>query len=250
MTRGSDTPRGTGESAPYFREVKMACNCQDCIIRGVTIFSDLGDDELESISRLIHLSKYRRHQIIFLEDNPAQTVFIIKSGMIKVSKSLEDGREQILSILKSGDILGFEAIYEDSYCATAEVVSDAELCCLDKGKFLRLLETNLRISLKMVKALGKELEEARSRIRDLGLKSARERVATFLLSQISPLDKSKSKRQKLTLGLSRQEISEMVGLSQETVSRILSEFKKGKLIKAERKEIVILNPDRLASLSG
>jgi CRP/FNR family transcriptional regulator len=228
----------------------MNCNCQECIIREVTILSDLGAEELESISRLIHLSKYRRHQILFLENNPAQTVFIIKSGMIKVSKSLEDGREQILRVLRSGDILGFGAIYEESYSATAEALSDGELCCLDKEKFLHLLETNPRISLNMVKVLGKELEEARSKIRDLGLKNARERIATFLLSQISPFDKSGSKGQKLTLGLSRQEISGMVGLSQETVSRILSEFNKDEIIKTNRKEIVILDLDRLTSLTG
>ncbi len=227
----------------------MTCNCQDCIIRDVTIFSDLGAGELKSISQLIHLSRYRKHQILFLEDNPAQTVFIIKSGMIKVSKSLEDGREQILRILRSGDILGFEAIYEDTYSATAEALSDAELCCLNKERFLYLLETSARLSLKMMKALGKELEEARSQIRDLGLKSAREKMATFLLSQISSSHGTGNKGQKLILELSRQEVSEMVGLSQETVSRILSEFKKDKIIKTDRKEIVILKPDKLTSLS-
>lgn len=228
----------------------MICNCRDCVIRDVTIFSDLEAGELQSISRLIHLSRYRKNQILFLEDNPARAIFIIKSGMIKVSKSLEDGREQILKVLRSGDILGFETIYEDNYSATAEVLSDAELCCLDKGKFLRLMETNSKISLKMMKALGKELEEARSKIRDLGLKNAREKMATFLLSQVSLSEKSEGKEKKLTLGLSRQEISEMIGLSQETVSRILSEFKKDKIIKTNRKEIIILNSDRLTSLSG
>ncbi|NOX97378.1 MAG: Crp/Fnr family transcriptional regulator [Nitrospirae bacterium] len=228
----------------------MTCNCQDCIIRDVTIFSDLGEGELKSISLLIHLSRYRKHQILFLEDNPAHTVFIIKSGMIKVSKSLEDGREQILRVLRSGDILGFEAIYEDSYSATAEALSKAELCCLNKERLLQLLETNSRISFKMMKALGKELEEAQSKIRDLGLKNAREKMATFLLSQVSPSEKSGDKEKKLTLGLSRQEISDMVGLSQETVSRILSEFKKDKIIKTDRKEIVILKPDKLTSLSS
>jgi len=170
--------------------------------------------------------------------------------MIKVSKSLEDGREQILRVLRSGDILGFEAIYEDSYSATAEALSKAELCCLNKERLLQLLETNSRISFKMMKALGKELEEAQSKIRDLGLKNAREKMATFLLSQVSPSEKSGDKEKKLTLGLSRQEISDMVGLSQETVSRILSEFKKDKIIKTDRKEIVILKPDKLTSLSS
>lgn len=228
----------------------MACNCQDCIIREVTVFSGLEAEELESIGQLVYLSKYRRHQVLFLEDNPAQMVFIIKSGMIKISKSLEDGREQILRILRPGDILGFEAIYEDSYSAMAEALSDGELCCLNKEKLLHLLDTNPKISLEMVKALGKELEEARSKIRDLGLKNAHEKIATFLLSQMFPLDKSGSKGQKLILNLSRREISEMVSLSQETVSRVLSEFKRDKIIKTNRKEILILNSDQLISLSG
>jgi len=224
----------------------MACDCKSCIVRSLTILSDLEFGELEKISALIYLKNYKRKKIVFLEETPSHTVYIIKTGNIKTYKSLPDGREQIINILSPGDMLGFDSLYDDRYACTAEVIQDAELCCVKKQDLIELLRHNPEVGLKFIKIMNRELNRAQERIRDLGLKDARERVATLLLTLFT----SRGEGQAAGFTLSRQEISEMVGVAQETVIRILSEFREDKVIAAEGKRISVINPALLRRRAG
>lgn len=224
----------------------MACDCKNCIVRSLTILSDLSFDELEKVSRLIYLKAFKRKKIIFLEDTPSTTVYIIKSGNVKIYKSLPDGRDQIINILSPGDMLGFDSLYDDHYSTTAQAIQDAELCCVRKKDLIDLLKDHPEVGIKFIKIMNRELNRAQERIRDLGLKDAREKVASLLVT----LFESRAEGRGPGFVLSRQEISEMVGVAQETVIRILSEFKSDKLIETEGKDIVVANPKELKRVAG
>ena len=224
----------------------MACDCKNCIVRDLTILSDLSFQELEKVSALIYLKSFKRKKIIFLEDTPSSTVYMLKTGNVKTYKSMFDGREQIISILKSGDMLGFDSLYDDKYACTAEVIQDAELCCIQKRDLIDLLKHNPEVGLKFIKIMNRELNRAQDRIRDLGVKDAREKVATLLMT----LYTSKAIDKGPGFTLSRQEISEMVGVAQETVIRILSEFKSDGVIRTEGKQIFVADPEELKRLAG
>jgi len=224
----------------------MPCDCKNCIVRSLTILSDLEFGELEKVSSLIYLKTFKRKKIVFLEENPSNTVFIIKSGNIKTYKSLADGREQIINILSPGDMLGFDSLYDDRYSCTAEVIQDSELCCIKKSDLINLLKHNPEVGLKFIKIMNRELNRAQDRIRDLGLKDARERVATLLITLFT----SRAEGKGPGFTLSRQEISEMVGVAQETVIRILSEFKADGVIRSEGKNIFVVRPEALKKWAG
>jgi len=224
----------------------MGCNCKNCIIRDMTIFSGLDLVKLEEVGGLVHIKSYKRKKVIFLEESACTTVYVIKSGNIKTYKSLADGRDQILNILSPGDMLGFDSLYDDRYSYTAEVIQDAELCALRKDDLVKLLKENPEVNMKFIKVMNRELNRAQERIRDLGLKDAREKVATLLVT----LYESKSEKEGPRFALSRQEISEMVGVAQETVIRILSEFRSDGVIQTEGKSILVKNEDALCRLAG
>ena len=224
----------------------MACDCKNCIVRDLTILSGLSFDELEKVSALIYVKPFKRKKIIYLEETPSNTVFIIKTGNVKTYKSMFDGREQIISILSAGEMLGFDSLYDDRYSSTAEVIQDAELCCIKKQDLINLLKNNPEVGLKFIKIMNRELNRAQERIRDLGVKDARERVATLILTLFT--SKGAGDNPKVTL--SRQEISEMVGVAQETVIRILSEFKSDGVIRTEGKNIFVSDADALKRLAG
>jgi CRP-like cAMP-binding protein len=224
----------------------MACDCKNCIVRGLTIFSDLGAKELEKVGTLIYLKTFRRKKIIFLEDTPSNTVYVLKTGTVKCYKSLPDGRELIISILTPGDMLGFDSLYEEHYSNTAEAIQDTELCCIRKKDLVDLLKNSPEVGIRFIKKVNKELQGAQERIRDLGLKDARERVATLLMTLFT--SRGEGHAPKFTL--SRQEISEMAGVAQETVIRIISEFKSDGMIASEGKNIVVLKPDELRKTAG
>lgn len=224
----------------------MNCDCKNCIVRSLTILSDLNFQELEKVSALIYLKAYKRKKIVFLEDTPSNTVYMLKSGNIKTYKSLPDGREQIINILSQGDMLGFDSLYDDRYSCTAEVIQDAELCCIRKQDLVDLLKHNPEVGLKFIKIMNRELNRAQDRIRDLGLKDARERVASLLMTLFT----SRAEGSGPGFTLSRQEISEMVGVAQETVIRILSEFKSDGIIRTEGKNIFVADPEELKRWAG
>jgi len=224
----------------------MTCDCKNCIVRDLTILSDLSLPELEKVSSLIYLKSFKRKKIIFLEDTPSSTVYFVKSGNVKTYKSLPDGREQILNVLSPGDMLGFDSLYDDHYVNTAEAIQDSELCCIRRLDLITLLKQSPDVGLKFIKIMNRELNKAQERVRDLGLKDAREKVASLLAT----LFVSKSPGGGPGFTLSRQEISEMVGVAQETVIRILSEFKQDGVIRTEGKNIFISDPEELKRIAG
>jgi len=225
---------------------ELACDCKNCIVRSLTILSDLDFHELEKVSSLIYIKNFKRKKVIFLEDSASLTVYMIKSGNVKTYKSLADGREQIINILSAGDMLGFDSLYDDKYSCTAEVIQDVEMCCIRKSDLVALLQNNPAVGMKFIKIMNRELNLAQDRIRDLGLKDAREKVATLLMTLFT----SRGPFQGPQFTLSRQEISEMVGVAQETVIRILSEFRSDGVIGTEGKNITVLDPETLTNLAG
>jgi CRP-like cAMP-binding protein len=224
----------------------MGCDCKNCIVRSLTILSELDFGELDKVSALIFMKSFKRKKVVYLEDTPSSTVYMIKTGNVKTYKSLPDGREQIISVLSAGDMLGFDSLYDDKYSCTAEVIQDVELCCIKKSDLIRLLKENPEVNMKFIKIMNRELNRAQERIRDLGLKDAREKVATLLMSLFT----SRPAFGKPGFTLSRQEISEMVGVAQETVIRVLSEFRSDGVINTEGKNIVVVQPDELKRLAG
>ena len=225
----------------------MKCaDCRNCIVRDMTILSDIRLEELDKVSALMYIKAFRRKKIIFLEDTPSNTVYVIKSGNVKIYKSLPDGREQIINILSPGDMLGFDSLYDDHYATTAEAIQDTELCCIKKSDLVLLLKGNPEVNMKFIKIMNRELNRAQERIRDLGLKDAREKVATLLMTLFT----SKGAGKGPGFTLSRQEISEMVGVAQETVIRILSEFRADGVIGTEGREIIVSDPAELKRLAG
>lgn len=212
----------------------------------MTILSELDFGELEKVSSLIYIKNFKRKKVIFLEDSPSRTVYMIKTGTVKTYKSLADGREQIINILSAGDMLGFDSLYDDKYSCTAEVIQDVELCCIKKSDLVALLTQNPGVNMKFIKIMNRELNRAQERIRDLGVKDAREKVATLLMTLFS----SRGPMHGPGFTLSRQEISEMVGVAQETVIRILSEFRADGVIGTEGRNIMVRDPDALRDLAG
>ncbi|MFQ5853973.1 MAG: Crp/Fnr family transcriptional regulator [Candidatus Binatia bacterium] len=228
----------------------MDPECRACTVRRTTIFSDLPPDELERLGKLLRLNRHRKHQILFVEGDVGRYIYLVKSGAIKVSRSLSDGREQILRILGPGDVLGWEALFGESYKVTAENLGESEICSIAQADFSGLLETNVTLTRGVLRALFKELMKAQERIRDLGLKSARERVATLLLSVPLPCCQKQPEGQKIHLSLSRREISELIGVAQETVSRVLSELRHDGIIELHGRDIRVLDRQQLSRLAG
>jgi CRP/FNR family transcriptional regulator len=183
--------------------------------------------------------EYDAHEIIFREGEPSTYLYVLRQGLLKLTSVEVSGREQIIGLATPGRILGLQTTHSRIYGFTAETLSPASVCKLRNSDMIQVLEQNPAVSLKLINMLNQELTEAQALIRVLGQKNAEERVAWFLLT-LANAD-TRNTAYTITLWLSRREIAEMLGLTIETVSRLISLFRREGLIDVSHHLIRILN---------
>ncbi len=209
-------------------------------------FDGLTDRELELVAGLLVERRYAKSAVIFMEGEPGEAVFIIRQGKVKISKSTADGREQILHILKDGDVFAEVVLFDKGpYPATAEAVEETAVMLLRNADMEKLLQKQPVLAVKMLRLMARRLRQAQLLIRDLALHDAYGRLAGLLLR----FARREGKRAKdgiiLDLELTRQDMASMIGTSRETVARILSRFQKEGVLSLDRQRIIILDEEKL-----
>jgi CRP/FNR family transcriptional regulator, polysaccharide utilization system transcription regulator len=216
-------------------------SCQHCKARFGSIFCKAEGEQLATLNAARVCSLYKKGQVIFQEGAYSFGIYCINSGKIKLSHSGDDGREQIIRLVKAGDIMGYKALLSgERYTATAIALEDAQVCFIPKDLFLSVLQSDPSLSLEMMRILSSELRKAELKITHLAQKPVRERLAETLLF-IHETYGVESDGQTLNVRLSREEIANLVGTATESAIRLLSEFKKEGMIELEGKKIRLLN---------
>lgn len=212
----------------------------------IPLFGDLAPEELDSVSQLARVRNYKKNMIIFMEGEPGEALYFIISGKVKISKTTEDGREQILHILQHGDVFAEVVLIDGGpYPATAEVIEAGQIGMLMNNDVENLIRSNPDIALKLLKILSKRLRLAQRQVRDLALKDTYGRLAGMLLILGKEHGTETDSGIRIELPLSRQELANLIGTTRETVTRILGDFKKYKCIELEKQAIVLIDSDKL-----
>ncbi len=230
-------------------ESGLKSECENCPILRSALFSNFSNEQASHLACVFRLARYRKNQILFFEGGAAQHIFALRSGLVKVVKSLENGKERITRVLFPGELMGFESLTEATYPLTAVALRDSEICAVSRDEFLAFLHDNADIALGMVRFLVGEILRIRKLVTDLSFKDARMKVATFLLTLTSAGPGDFSEASAVTLPFSRQEISEILELSPETVSRAISTLRQQRLISMRGRRLVIQDPLGLKAAS-
>lgn len=219
--------------------------CQQCKDRISSVFCKAENGNLEEIEAAKVCALYKKGQTIFHEGAYPFGIYCINSGKIKLSHSGDDGREQIIRLVKTGDIVGYKALLSgERYTATAIALEDASVCFIPKDLFMSILQKDASLSFEMMRILSSELRKAELRITHLAQKPVRERLAETLLF-IKETYGLEEDEQTLNVRLSREEIANLVGTATESAIRLLSEFKKDGIIDLQGKKIRLLNYEEL-----
>lgn len=220
----------------------MRPECRSCPVLRSPLFRSLTNDEISRFVCVFRPNRYRSNQILFFEGGTAQHVFALRSGLVKVVKLLENGKDRIVRVIFPGELFGLEALTETTYPLTAVPLRDCEICAAARDELFEFLRQDPEIALGMVRFLVGEMARLRMQITDMSFKDARMKVATFLLSLISSDTTGPAQTYSLTLPFSRQQISEILELSPETVSRILGALGREGLIEVRGRHLAIRNP--------
>ncbi len=225
--------------------------CEQCECKDRGIFCDLEDLALASVSGKKVMNTYKKGQTIFYEGNPPFGLYCINSGKIKISKTGPVGKESIVRIASSGDMLGHRSLFShENYKATATAMEDSAVCFLDKKFILALLEKEPSVALNVIQKLSRDMGAAEDKSAALSQKNVRERLAELILTLNQTYGRTEGDRRKLDIKLSRDELASMVGTANETIIRFVSEFKDEGLIEEDGKTIYILDEKKLLEFAN
>lgn len=234
---------------PLLVDKESVCSICSCHIKQNTLFTGLNERQLDAFKDVVIISSYKKKEVLFMEGDDCTGLYILRTGRVKVVRSSSTGKEQIIKILNPGELLGFEILYDGkTFKNTSVAMEDTELCYMEKGSFFGILEREPDISRKLIISMGRELDLAYERIGNLGLLNAREKLAHLLYTLASEYGEKTDGGIRLNLTLSRLEIAELLGITQETSIRLLKSFKDEGLLEIRRKEIIIKSLSELKQL--
>ncbi|GLS18533.1 transcriptional regulator [Labrys miyagiensis] len=187
---------------------------------------------------------YAKDEEIYGDDEPAEYVYEVMSGAVRTCKLLDDGRRQIGAFLLPGNIFGLEA--GPNHRLTADAVIDTTVRIVRRRSLETAAQNDIRVANALWAMTARDLRHAEDHMLLLGRKTASERVATFLLE----MDRRLTVAGLIDLPMCRRDIADYLGLTLETVSRVLSQFRtEGMLGLSGARHITLRNRQRLRSMN-
>ena len=215
-------------------------------LKAADFFSGLSEKDLEKIAGISIERKFKKNAMIFIEGDPGESFYYVKSGKVKVFRTYEDGREHILLILGEGGIFGEATLFSGlPYPASTSVHEDAVIGIIRNRQLEELVKGSPELSLKLVRLLSSKLVEAQNKIRDLTFNDVFSRTASQIVKLAAEHGRNIGSGVLVDIQLSRQELAEMAGTTRETVSRAISRFKKENSLGEQDDRLVILNMGKL-----
>lgn len=211
------------------------------ILKNIPFFVDLTFDELEEIEQLIVIKRFSKRQVVLLEEETAEFMYIIFSGKVRVVQLSEEGKERILAIHKRGDYFGEMSLFDKKTSpATVVAMEESEIGLLSKVYFERFVLKNEKMAYQFITMLCMRLRESWMMLRIMSFADAEERVRA-VLTNIGQLYGVPDKRGVIVaLQLTHKDIANYASVSRETASRLLSRFtKQGEIEILEKKYILI-----------
>jgi len=213
------------------------------------LFGDLPEDALKTLASISIPATYPKGAVLFVEGEAPRGLFVISSGRAKLSTSSPEGKKIILRLAERGQVVGLAGtISGKPYAVTAESLEEIQANFIPRQPFLQFLREHGEAALRVAQLLGEVVHATYDDVRTLGLsRSAEEKLASFLLSW---MDQHGPKRgeARVSLTLTHEEIAEMIGATRETVTRLLTDFRKRQLIQVEGSNLVIQNRAGLEGL--
>lgn len=199
----------------------------------VPLFKSLGQAEVANFAQLAREKSYPRGSVILFEDDPGDSLFVVREGRVKVVLVAEDGREVILGILGVGEHFGELALIDDQpRSAHVVAMEDSTLLVLRREDFRRRVEQSPQVAWALLIELSRRLRRADDKIGSLVLLDVPGRIARVILDA-----SEESGGDVIEKPLTHQTIAHVIGASRETVSRAMREFVEAGWISTERRRI-------------
>lgn len=212
-------------------------------LKNTQLFEDLSEDELEQLSRITPYRRYGAGEVVYHMEDPADALYFVRDGMIKISMYFPNGKEMILGLLGQYDIFGeLLLLPSERRPNQAEAVTDTTLIVMPETDFQRLLQQQPRIAMKFIQVMSTRLWQAQQWQAEVGAFDAPGRLANLLMRLASDFGRDGERGVEIDLSLTQQDLAKMIGATRETVSHCLARLLEYGAVKRRRSPIVVDPP--------
>jgi CRP/FNR family cyclic AMP-dependent transcriptional regulator len=198
------------------------------LLSEIELFSELTEGELQEVAAHAQIRKVPTDTTIFYEGDPADAVFVVVNGRVKVVTTSSDGKEFILTVLGSGQVFGEMGLLEVAPRSAAVItITEVELMVIKRDDFDRLIESSPTISRKLMAILSRRLRRANSKMESLAYMDVAGRLARYLLDMALDHGQRLGNGWVVVKRPTHSDIAHSIGTSRETVSRLINEFEEG-----------------------
>jgi len=236
--------------APTNNFSQQAVSCESCSLNNICLPHGLSGDEIKHLEASIDKTiKVKKKEYVFKSNEQTSGIYAVKSGAIKTSISNSDGQEQVLEFHLPGDMLGFDAFNTGSHTCNAIALEDTFICKIPSDVFDELCHKLPGLRQELRHQVGKEIAHNQSLLLSLGQQQTDERLASFILQTASHYQSRGFSNKEFALPMSRQDLSNYLGMAVETLSRVISRLTESGIISFERRMVVINDIDKLHALA-
>jgi CRP-like cAMP-binding protein len=209
-------------------------NCRSCALRESVLFAGLEESDFEHIHHPIEQFLLLPGSVLYRAGDPADNLYTVRTGLLKLVQYLPDGAQRIVRLVKSTDVTGLEGLIAQPYQHHAVVLQLTEVCRLPVEVVSRLSRDNPVLHRELLNRWQHALAEADAWLTELSTGAARERVARLLLRLVKDREESECDL------FSREDMGAMLGITTETASRTIAEFKRqGLLVERGTNHVVL-----------
>ena len=226
------------------------CSHESSCITSVPVFKGMNEADLQQLQKVTGSKRFGKGEYIFRDGERSETLFVVKEGLIKLTKMSPDGKKQIFRLLFPGDFFGlFSLLRNENHYLNAETVGASTIICyIEKKDFLNTMEKNAELSYRFLLTVNDRLYESDESVGFLSFMEVEQRLARAL---ILFHDKMNAKNGIFTLPITKKDLASYIGTTPESVSRKLGSFMSQKLISMDGlRQIQILELDQLKQVSG
>lgn len=215
----------------------------------VELFADLSADEMAELDRVAPSQRFLRGELVFSQSQPSTSLFILKTGRIRIFRVTEDGKAMTMGILEPGAVFGEMVLVgqrmHDNY---AEAIEDSITCRLEVRDVEQFLLADPRIAVRIARLLGEQVARLEERLTDLAHRPLAARIARALVT----LNAGASTRHLVGsrgVRVTHEQLAGLVGATRESTSKVMAELSAQRIIRQARGRIVVADPVALTALS-
>ena len=217
---------------------QLKTSCSSCNLRELCLPGGITAEELERLDTLVkRQGPFQHGDYLFRAGEALRSLYAVRSGVFKLFATAEDGTEQVLGFYLPGEILGFDAIGHETHNCSAIALETSVVCSIPFKQLTEISRHIQGLQERLLRLMSHEISTDNQLLLTIGNRNAEERIATFLLSLSNRFHRLGYSASEFKLSMSRQDIGNYLGLTIETVSRILGRLQRKGLITLDRKHV-------------